>query len=58
MAGVPVYMIAKLVVNDADDYQGYEKGFFTLFNKQRGRFIAVTTTTRPSKGSPHAQAAR
>ena len=39
MNEVPVYMIANLVIQDADTYRKYEKGFFPLLKKYEGSFI-------------------
>jgi uncharacterized protein (DUF1330 family) len=41
MAEVPVYMIANLVINDADEYRRYEKGFFPILKKHGGSFLTV-----------------
>ncbi len=38
MSDVPVYMIANLVVEDADRYREYEKGFFPILKKHGGSF--------------------
>ena len=39
MSDVPVYMIANLVVEDADRYLLYEKGFFPILQQYGGEFI-------------------
>ena len=39
MSDVPVYMIANLVVEDADRYRQYEKGFFPILKRFGGEFI-------------------
>lgn len=38
MSDVPVYMIANLVVEDAERYRQYEKGFFPILKKHGGSF--------------------
>jgi uncharacterized protein (DUF1330 family) len=39
MSDVPVYMIANLVVEDADEYRKYEKGFFPILKRFGGEFV-------------------
>lgn len=39
MSDVPVYMLANLVVRDADTYRQYEKGFFPILKRFGGEFI-------------------
>ena len=39
MADIPVYMLANLVVHDADEYRKYEKGFFPILKRFGGEFI-------------------
>ena len=39
MSDVPVYMLANLVVTDADEYRVYEKGFFGILKRFGGQFI-------------------
>ena len=39
MSDVEVYMIANLVVEDANEYKKYEKGFFPILKKFGGEFV-------------------
>lgn len=39
MSDIPVYMIANLVVSDADEYRKYEKGFFPILKRFGGEFV-------------------
>ena len=39
MSDVEVYMIANLVVEDANEYRKYEKGFFSILKKFGGEFV-------------------
>ncbi len=39
MSDVAVYMIANLVVHDADEYRKYEKGFFPILKRFGGEFL-------------------
>ena len=39
MSDVAVYMIANLVVHDADEYRKYEKGFFPILKRFGGEFV-------------------
>lgn len=41
MSDVPVYLIANLVIEDAERYREYEKGFFPILKKHGGIFHAV-----------------
>ena len=35
----PVFMLANLIVHDADEYRKYEKGFFPLLKRHGGEFV-------------------
>ena len=39
MSEVPVYVVANIVIKDADIYKKYEKGFFPILKKYKGQFI-------------------
>lgn len=39
MSDVAVYMLVNLVVDDADEYRKYEKGFFPILKKFGGEFV-------------------
>ena len=39
MSDVEVYMVANLVVEDANEYRKYEKGFFPILKKFGGEFV-------------------
>ncbi|MDD9889819.1 MAG: DUF1330 domain-containing protein [Gammaproteobacteria bacterium] len=39
MSDIPVFMVANLVVHDADEYRKYEKGFFPILKRFDGEFI-------------------
>ena len=51
MHEVPVYMIANLVVEDADTYRKYEKGFFPILKKYEGSFITYDDNSETLEGS-------
>lgn len=51
MSDTPVYMIANLVVHDADEYLKYEKGFFPLLKKHQGSFITYDDNIKHMEGS-------
>ena len=40
MSDAPVYMMVNLIVEDADEYRKYEKGFFGILKKYQGTFLA------------------
>ncbi len=50
MSAVPVYMIANLVVHDADEYRNYEKGFFPLLKKHGGSFLTLDDEPKTFEG--------
>ncbi|NKB34576.1 MAG: DUF1330 domain-containing protein [Pseudomonadales bacterium] len=39
MSDIAVYMIANLVVSDADEYRKYEQGFFPILKRFNGEFV-------------------
>ena len=39
MSDVAVYMLANLIVEDAEEYKKYEKGFFPILKRFGGEFI-------------------
>ena len=39
MSDATVYIIANLVVTDADEYRKYEKGFFPIMKRFGGEFV-------------------
>jgi len=39
MSDAAVYIIANLVVTDADEYRKYEKGFFPIMKRFGGEFV-------------------
>ncbi len=51
MSDVAVYMIANLVVSDADEYRKYEKGFFPILKRFGGEFITYDDSHACLEGS-------
>lgn len=51
MSDIPVYMIANLVVNDADEYLKYEKGFFPILKRFGGEFVTFDDNHEALEGS-------
>ena len=51
MSDIPVYMIANLVVHDADEYRKYEKGFFPILKRFSGEFITYDDSHDCLEGS-------
>jgi uncharacterized protein (DUF1330 family) len=39
MSNVPVYLVGNFIVDDAELYRQYEKGFFPLLKRHGGEFI-------------------
>jgi uncharacterized protein (DUF1330 family) len=50
-ADVPVYIIANFVIEDADRYRVYEKGFFPLLKKHGGSFVTFDDNIETIEGS-------
>ena len=51
MSDIPVFAIANFTVHDTDSYRLYEKGFFPILKKHRGRFLTFDDNTRTLEGS-------
>ncbi|NQV71086.1 MAG: DUF1330 domain-containing protein [Pseudohongiella sp.] len=51
MSDVAVYMIANLVVEDADEYRKYEQGFFPILKRFGGEFITFDDNHETLEGS-------
>lgn len=51
MSDVAVYMIANLVVNDADEYRKYEKGFFPILKRFGGEFVTFDDNHETLEGT-------
>ena len=39
MSNVPVYLVGNFIVDDAEQYRQYEKGFFPLLKRHGGEFF-------------------
>lgn len=50
MAETGVYLIANLVIQDADRYRQYEKGFFPILKKHGGSFVTFDDKTTTFEG--------
>ncbi len=51
MTDIAVYVIANLVVTDAESYRLYEKGFFPLLKRHGGSFITYDDAPHNFEGS-------
>ncbi len=51
MSDIAVYMIANLVVTDADEYRTYEKGFFPILKRFGGEFITFDDNHETLEGT-------
>jgi uncharacterized protein (DUF1330 family) len=51
MADQPVYMIANLVIHNADTYRAYEKGFFPLLKRYDGEFVTFDDKPETLEGT-------
>ena len=45
-----VYYIAQIDIHDSDEYQNYLNGFFTIFEKYNGKFLAGNPETEVIEG--------
>jgi uncharacterized protein (DUF1330 family) len=50
VSDVAVYMVANLVVDDAERYREYEKGFFPLLKRHGGEFVTFDDATATLEG--------
>ena len=53
MSDLPVHVIANLVVEDAEKYRIYEKGFFPLLKKHGGEFVTFDDNHVTFEGTEH-----
>ncbi|PCJ25439.1 MAG: hypothetical protein COA96_07330 [SAR86 cluster bacterium] len=51
MSEVAVYMIANLVIENADEYRKYEKGFFSILKRFGGEFITFDDNHETFEGA-------
>ena len=51
MSDIPVYMLANLVVEDADEYRKYEKGFFAILKRHGGEFLTFDDAPHTFEGA-------
>lgn len=51
MSDIPVFVIANLTVNDADEYRNYEKGFFPILKRHGGEFCTFDDNSETFEGS-------
>jgi len=45
-----VYMLAQIEIHDSDEYQKYVDGFFPIFKKYNGEFLASDPETEVIEG--------
>ena len=50
MSDVPVFMLVNLIIEDADEYRKYEKGFFGILKKYGGSFMAYDDNAENFEG--------
>tara|TARA_B100001013_G_C24622757_1_gene447921 strand:- start:4793 stop:5107 length:315 start_codon:yes stop_codon:yes gene_type:complete len=51
MSDVAVYMVANLVIKDADEYRKYEKGFFPILKRFGGEFVTYDDDNETLEGT-------
>lgn len=51
MSDTPCYVLANLVINDADEYRQYEKGFFSILKRFGGEFITYDDNSVTLEGT-------
>ncbi len=50
MADAPAYIVANFIIEDADEYRKYEKGFFPLLKRHGGEFLTYDDSTHTFEG--------
>ena len=50
MSDQPVYVVANLVIEDAETYRNYEKGFFPILKKHGGTMLSVEDAPHTFEG--------
>lgn len=51
MSDIPVFMVANLVIENNEEYQKYEKGFFPILKKHGGRLLTFDDNIETMEGS-------
>lgn len=51
MSDIEVYIVVNLVVEDADEYRKYEKGFFPILKRFGGEFVTFDDNQETFEGS-------
>ena len=51
MADIPCYVLANFVVDDAEVYRRYEKGFFPILKRHGGEFFTFDDASATVEGS-------
>ena len=51
MSDVPVYILGNFVIEDADEYRKYEKGFFPVLKRHGGEFITYDDNAETLEGN-------
>jgi len=51
MADAPAFVIANFIIEDADEYRKYEKGFFPILKKHGGEFFTFDDNTHTFEGA-------
>jgi uncharacterized protein (DUF1330 family) len=51
MSAAPAYVIANFIVNDADEYRKYEKGFFPILKRHGGEFFTYDDSPLTFEGA-------
>jgi len=57
MSDVPVYLVGNFIVDDAEHYRRYEKGFFRCSSATAESFLPTTTSMKHWKVMHHAAGA-
>ncbi len=51
MADAPAFVVANFIIEDADEYRNYEKGFFPILKKHGGEFFTYDDNPETFEGA-------
>ena len=50
MENIKVFVMANIIITDADEYKNYEKGFFPILKKHNGIFLTYDDNHKHKEG--------
>ena len=52
MENIKVFVMANIIITDADEYKNYEKGFFPILKKHNGIFLTYDDNHKHNHWNP------